>query len=130
MCNDSHRPPLVPLSESMNAAVPRRWQGRFDSDFVLFKLNELRLVPHCISLCLRHGGRQASRQAAVCIRCDLYFIDFSICQPLRHRSSHLSLVSSVYSQCSWVSRPHTVVTGSAVADTSGSCSRCISREEG
>jgi len=37
-------------------------------------------VSYCIPLCLPGG----CKQAAVYIRCDLYLIDFSICQLVRH----------------------------------------------
>lgn len=48
------------------------------------------LLSPVVFLCLPGGGKQA----AVCIRCDLYFIDFSICQLARQPSLSLLFLIS------------------------------------
>ena len=64
MCNDSHTStlsvsphthpissPLCTALETLSTAVQKQQERRFDSDFILFKLNELPLACLCLLLC-------------------------------------------------------------------------------
>jgi len=75
--------PLCTALETLSTAV--QTSRKEDLTVISYYLNEMKslwlaCVSYCIPLCLPGG----CRQAAVYIRCDLYLIDFSICQLVRH----------------------------------------------
>jgi hypothetical protein len=134
-CNDSHTstpsrsPYLLPslYSSGVHEHSCAQRVGKEDLTVILYYLNEMEFPWHpcvfyCISLCLPDGGKQD-----VCIRCDLYFIDFSICQLVRHSSlppfSHFS--RSFYVQSALLGLASGFRTTSSEARYRGNCLRCV-----